>query len=249
MADFKQRFLLRNAEESLQTDLSLLSIAKGLQGGINDPTQFPRWLDDNLLSARPSKASVSRRPYIWINASDIYNRTPFVFGHRLSAPVQRSRQLSRSRLRSRRRRRCRWCSRRWSFKSYTGRLSGAASPLGAAVRKNPNAPPLLQNLRQRDYRYHSGEVRYVKLLDGGIVDNYGLAGSPSRGLVSDTAYGPLSARRGREIAAYVFPVVDAGRGPSGAWVQTVEGPTGANLITAASDTATESGAVGSLLDV
>ena len=33
--------------------------------------------------------------------------------------------------------------------------------------------------------------------------------------------------------------------PSGSWAQTVEGPSGVNLITAASDTATESGAVGS----
>ena len=38
MADFKQRFLLANAEESLVTDLSFFNIAKGLQGGVNDPT-------------------------------------------------------------------------------------------------------------------------------------------------------------------------------------------------------------------
>ena len=43
----------------------------------------------------------------------------------------------------------------------------------------------------------------------------------------------------------LFAVVDSGRAPSGAWSQTVEGPSGVNLITAASDTATESGAVGS----
>src|SRR5271166_3173009 len=36
LTDFKQRFLLRNAEEGLQTELSLLNIARGLQGGIND---------------------------------------------------------------------------------------------------------------------------------------------------------------------------------------------------------------------
>ena len=36
LADFKQRFLLRNAEESLQMNLNLLSLAKGLQGGINE---------------------------------------------------------------------------------------------------------------------------------------------------------------------------------------------------------------------
>src|SRR3984957_6576471 len=37
-ADFKQRFLLANGEEGLQTDLSLGNIARGLQGGVNDAT-------------------------------------------------------------------------------------------------------------------------------------------------------------------------------------------------------------------
>ena len=81
LADFKQRFLQRDAEENLQTDLNLLSIARGLQGGINDPTRFPKWLDDNLFEHATFKSLLyQRRPYIWINASDIYDRTPFVFG-------------------------------------------------------------------------------------------------------------------------------------------------------------------------
>jgi NTE family protein len=42
-------------------------------------------------------------------------------------------------------------------------------------------------------------------------------------------------------------VVDAGRAPSGAWAQSVPGPSGVELITAASDTATESGALSSYL--
>src|SRR5579863_6978791 len=75
LADFKQRFLLRNAEEGLQTELSLFSVAKGLQGGINDPTAFPKWLDDNLFDHATFKSLLrQRRPYIWINASDIYDR-------------------------------------------------------------------------------------------------------------------------------------------------------------------------------
>jgi NTE family protein len=50
-------------------------------GGINDSTQFPRWLDDNLFhGATLGEFRETRRPRIWINASDIYNRTPFVFG-------------------------------------------------------------------------------------------------------------------------------------------------------------------------
>ena len=95
------------------------------------------------------------------------------------------------------------------------------------------------------YRYHSGEVRYVKLLDGGIVDNYGLAGFTIARLASETPYGPLQPEEGVKLRRMLFLVVDAGRAPAGGWSQTLEGPTGANQITATTDTATESGAVGS----
>src|SRR5208282_1788061 len=77
----KQRFLLRNAEEGLETTIGLTNIARGLQGGINDSTVFPRWLDDNLFDHATFKSLLfERRPLVWINASDIYDRTPFVFG-------------------------------------------------------------------------------------------------------------------------------------------------------------------------
>src|SRR3984885_13322406 len=241
---FKQRFLLRNAEESLQTSLNLLSLAKGLQGGINDPTLFPRWLDDNLYEGATFKSLLyQRRPYIWINASDIYDRTPFVFGPVLFGAL---------------------CS---DLANYPVAVAASAAvpvvfapvviqgyPGGCPVplphwvhrvRSNPNAPPLLRNFANAMYRYHSGEVRYVKLLDGGIVDNYGLAGFTIARLASDTPYGPLQPEEGVKLRRLLFLVVDAGRAPSGAWSQTIEGPSGANLITAASDTATESGAVGS----
>ncbi len=61
LADFKQRFLLRNAEEDLHMELNLFSIAKGLQGGINDPTAFPHWLDDNLFDHATFKCLLRQR--------------------------------------------------------------------------------------------------------------------------------------------------------------------------------------------
>jgi NTE family protein len=246
LADFKQRFLLRNAEENLQMNLSLLNIARGLQGGINDPTLFPRWLDDNLFDHATFKSLLfQRRPYIWINASDIYNRTPFVFGRVIFGQL---------------------CSDLASYpislavaasaavpvvfapvvvEAYPGRCSIPLPDWVERVRNNADAPPLLKLFANALQRYHSGEVRYVKLLDGGMVDNYGLAGFTIARLASSTPYGPLEPEEAVKLRRLLFLVVDAGRAPSGAWVQTVEGPSGVNLITAASDTATESGAVGS----
>jgi NTE family protein len=246
MADFKQRFLLRNPEQGLQMDLSLINVAKGLQGGVNDTTQFPRWLDDNLFEhATFQSLFSSRRPRVWINASDIYNRTPFVFSRTTFGAL---------------------CSDLASFPISLAVGASAAVPVVFApvviqnftggcpvplphwvqqVRKDPSAPPLLKSYADALERYHSGEVRYVKLLDGGIVDNYGLAAFTIARLVTDTAYEPLAPAEAVKLRRLLFVVVDAGRGPSGSWAQTVEGPTGVNLITAASDTATQSGAVGS----
>ncbi len=246
LADFKQRFLLRNAEENLQTDLSLANIARGLQGGVNDSTEFPRWLDDNLFDHATFKSLLfERRPFIWINASDIYDRTPFVFGRVIFGAL---------------------CS---DLASYPISLAVAASaavpvifapvviqnyPGGCSVplpdwvqrvRNDENTAPLLKLFADALERYHNGDVRYVKLLDGGLVDNYGLAGFTIARLASNTPYGPLEPEEGVKLRRLLFLVVDAGRAPSGAWAQTVEGPTGVTLITAASDTATESGAVGS----
>jgi NTE family protein len=107
LVDFKQRFLLRNAEENLQMNLSLLNIAKGLQGGVNDPTAFPRWLDDNLFEHATFKSLLQqRRPYIWINASDVYNRSR---SGRCAAIFRAIRFRRQWRLP----RRCRLFSRRW----------------------------------------------------------------------------------------------------------------------------------------
>jgi len=246
LADFKQRFLLRNAEEGLQTDISLLTIARGLQGGINDTTQFPRWLDDNLFDHATFKSLLfERRPRVWINASDVYNRTPFVFGRTTFAAL---------------------CSDLSTYPVSLAVAASAAVPVVFApvviqnypggcplplpdwvkqVRGDANAPPLIKLYADALERYHNGDVRYVKLLDGGLVDNYGLAAFTIARLVADTPFGPLEPEEAVKLRRMMFLVVDSGRAPAGSWAQTVEGPSGVNLITAASDTATESGAVGS----
>ena len=59
-----------------------MSVVRAYEGGINDAQQFPRWLDDNLFhGATFRKLGPEHRPRVWINASDIYNRTPFVFSN------------------------------------------------------------------------------------------------------------------------------------------------------------------------
>ena len=246
LGDFKQRFLLVNAEENLQTDLSFGNIARGLQGGVNDTTGFPVWLDAHLYDHATLKDLLSKtRPRVWINASDIYNRTAFIF-----APVTFTALCS-------------------DLTSYPVSLAVAASaavpvvfapiviqnypggcPIGlpswvARVRNDRNAKPLIKSYADALERYRSGELKYVKLLDGGLVDNYGLAGFTVARLASDSPFGPLAPQEAVKLRRFLFLVVDSGRDPSGHWAQTIPGPTGVDLIMASSDTATESGAIGS----
>ena len=235
--DFRERFLLRNAEEGLKTQLSLGNIGRALGGGVND-SQLTDWLDRNLFDgARFDALREDRRPRVWINASDIYNRTPFVFGKTAFDAL---------------------CSDIRSYRVAEAVAASAAVPLAFApivletypggcaaplpqwlerVRHNPNAQPLLRSFAEAQARYRDGSMRYVKLLDGGLVDNYGLSGLSIGLLAAQRPYEPLTERQAVKLRRILFLVVDAGRGVSGNFVQTLEGPHGVELVAAAADTA------------
>ena len=55
----------------------------------------------------------------------------------------------------------------------------------------------------------------MKLLDGGLVDNYGLAAFTIARLVADTPYESLKPEEGVKLRRLLFLMVDAGRAPSG----------------------------------
>jgi NTE family protein len=238
LEDFREKFLLRNAEAALDTGLSPVSLSRAVAGGINDSTQLPRWLDDNLFhGATLREFRETRRPRVWINASDIYNRTPFVFGATAFRAI---------------------CSDLDAYPVSQAVAASAAVPVVFApvviktfpqscdsklpewierAHRNAQAPPMLKAFADAIVRYHSGEMPYIKLLDGGLVDNFGIDGFTIARLSSDTPYGPLTPKQAVSLRRMLFLVVDAGRGPAGNWVNTVEGPGGADLVLAAADTA------------
>ena len=238
LADFRERFLLRDAEASLSTGVTPGNISRALAGGINDSRAFPRWLDDNLFNGATFEMfRADRRPRIWINAADIYNRTTFVFGATAFSAM---------------------CSDLASYPIADAVAASAAVPVVFApvviqtyaggcerplpewierARSDPAAAPMLKSFATAISRYHDGSMPYIKLLDGGLVDNYGLSGFTIARLSANTPYGPLTPRQGVKLRRVLMMVVDAGRGPSGNWTQTIEGPTGPELVVAAADTA------------
>jgi NTE family protein len=235
--DFRERFLLRNAEEGLNTRISLGNIGRALGGGVND-SQFTDWLDRNLFDgARFDAFREDKRPRVWINASDIYNRTPFVFGKTAFDAL---------------------CSDIRSYRIAEAVAASAAVPLAFApivlqtfpggcatqlpawierARRDPNAQPLLGAFAQAIGRYHDGSMRFVKLLDGGLVDNFGLSGFSIALLAAQRPFQPMTERQAVKVRRIMFLVVDAGRGISGDFAQRIEGPSGVELVSAAADTA------------
>jgi len=246
LSDFREKFLLRNAEEGLQTDLTLATLSRAVAGGINDSTGFPRWLDANLFQGATFRdLGVTRRPQVWINASDIYNRTPFVFGavaframcsdlseYPLANAVAASAAVP-------------VAFAPVVIQTFPGKCNDRLPPWIARARDNANAAPMLNSFAKAISRYHDGSMPYIKLLDGGLVDNYGLAGFTIARLSSDTPYGPLSPRQAVKLRRGLFLVVDAKTGLSGNWINTIEGPTGADLVKAAADTAIDASVAGS----
>jgi NTE family protein len=237
LADFRERFLLRDAEAGLRTEVSAANLSRAFAGGVNDATGFPLWLDENLFNgATFATFREDRRPRIWINAADIYNRTSFVFGQTAFSAM---------------------CSDLNSYRLADAAASAAVPVVFAPVviqtyagtcnrplpdwiqraRNDPSAAPMLRSFANAIGRYHDGSMPYIKLLDGGLVDNYGLSGFTIARLSSTTPYGPLTPRQAVKLRRVMMMVVDAGRGPSGDWTQTIEGPSGPELVVAATDTA------------
>ena len=239
LADFRERFLLKNVEaDALSTSFTPANLVRGLSGGVNDATHFPRWLNQNLFDGATFAAfRAHQRPRVWINAADIYNRTPFVFGRTAfsvmcsdlnSYPIADAVAASAA---------VPIAFAPIVIESYAGKCNAQLPDWAVRARTNPNTPPLLKSFANALASYHNGSMRYVKLLDGGLVDNFGLSGFTIARLSATAPYEPLTPHQAVKLRRALFLVVDAGRGVSGNWANTLDGPKGADLVSAAADTA------------
>lgn len=237
LSDFRERFLLQNAEEDLTTTLSLGTISRAFSGGINDSAGFTKWLDANLFGGSTfEQFRANGRPRIWINASDIYNRVPFVFGataftaicsdlsrYPISNAVAASAAVPIAFAPA-------------VVQAFPGTCTDPLPPWIAKAAANRNASPMLSSYAKAIMRYREGAVPYIKLMDGGLVDNYGISGFTIERESSETPYGPLTPQQAVKVRRAMFLVVDSKAGISGDWVNTVEGPSGVALLAAAVDT-------------
>ena len=237
--DLDRRFLYRNPESTMRTSMmSPITLAHAVSGGVNDRSSFARWLDHNLFdSADFSHFKRPNAPTVWINASDIYNRTPFLFTYdtfaalcsdldRISlsdavaasaafpvvfTPVVLQTQRARCRYE-----RPQWLQRALADPRHSIRLEAYARALDA-YQTNP-------------------DLNYVRLLDGGLTDNLGITGFVLERAAAGSPHGPLSAEEAVRLRHFVFIVADAGRGQTESWGRDMNNLPIAKLLLAATDT-------------
>src|SRR5215475_5703548 len=181
------------------------------------------------------------RPIVWINASDLYNRTPFIFSPVTFAAL---------------------CSDARAYPLSQAVAASAAVPVAFVpivlasfpdgcdvplppwvdrVLANRNAGAQVRAFAAALKRYRDpGQLRFVKLADGGITDNFGLSGIVIAREAAGQPYAPLTSNRAVQLRRLVFIVVNAGTGTKGDWSRTVQGPSGAEMLGAVTDTAIES---------
>lgn len=239
--DFEEKFLNKDVEENLRTSVSLPNLVRlSNSGGVNDATGLQSWLDENLFrSATYADVTGPGKPVLWINAADIYNRTPFVFNDTTFAAL---------------------CSSVSKLPLSEAVSASAAVPLvfapvivrnyaencdyqmpGWATRAlaNPNTPAVVRANAEAIKRYRQpGVVKYVKLLDGGLTDNLGLTGLLVERLKANQPYEPMTEGQAVRLRRLLFVVVDAGRPPGGDMAKEV-GTDASDLIQAVADTAVD----------
>lgn len=241
---FRDRVLLQDLERDLRLDwLSPTSLLRLLAGGLNDRSNLAQRLDAEVFGGA-TFADLARRnkPDVWINATDLYHRIPFPF----TTPVFLA-----------------LCSDLSTLPLSEAVAASMAVPLVFApvvLRTHPEAcltplPPLAMHLQDtagaatdtvgsvaqamRDYR-DPGRVRYLKLADGGLTDNQGLASILVARALSGTPHGPLSVADAVRLRRMLFLIVDAGRAPAGDWALQAQGPGGLEVGIAAADAAIDS---------
>lgn len=240
LASFRQNFLIQDVEASLNTSVNVTNLVRLANGGVNDRSGLPAWLDQNLFrGATFDDVLKAGHPQLWINASDIYNRTTFTYNdvnfgalcsdlrrYPLSEAVAASAAVP-------------FIFAPIVIENYADRCSFTL-PDWVYSADRPGAPSILRASAAALQRYREkSDVKFVKLLDGGMTDNLGLSGFVLELAAATKPYQPLTPRQVVNLKRFLFIVVDAGRPPGGDLAKDADSPELLDLIQAVSDTAVD----------
>ncbi len=225
LGNFRQKFLVQDAESSLSTSVNVTNLVLLAKGGVNDRTGLPTWLDENLFhGATFNDVLRPGRPQLWINASDIFNRTTFIYNpvnfgalcsdlrrYPLSEAVAASAAVP-------------FIFAPIVIENYADRCT-FTPPDWVYSADRPGAPSILRASAAAIQRYRErSDVKFVKLLDGGMTDNLGLSGFVLELAAATKPYQPLTPRQVVNLKRFLFVVVDAGRPPGGDLAKEADSP-------------------------
>ncbi len=225
LSDFRNRFLIQDVEASLSTSVNVTNLMLLAKGGVNDRSGLPTWLDKNLFrGATYADVLKPGRPQLWINASDIYNRTTFIYNtvnfgalcsdlrrYPLSEAVAASAAVP-------------FVFAPIVIENYADKCE-FNTPDWVYAGDRPGAPSILRASAAAIQRYREKtDVKFVKLLDGGMTDNLGLSGFVLELAAATKPYEPLTPRQVVNLKRFLFVVVDAGRPPGGDLAKDAEFP-------------------------
>ena len=241
--DFRERFLLQNAEASMRTSTrSPANLLRAIGGGVNDLNNLPQWLNDNLFDgATFGSLRKPDTPVTWITASDIFHGTPFLFTYDTFAAL---------------------CSDLDKVRLADAVAASAAVPViftpivlssdgpDCGYRRpawidralaDPEASLRLSAYARALVAYSEMvRPRYVRLLDGGLTDNTGTTGLTLERAAATTPHGPLSAEDAVKLRTMIYIAVDAGRSILPDWGDSTTGPKLSQLVPALTHTAVSS---------
>lgn len=213
-------------------------------GGLNTRDDLKDWLEDQVFGDA-TFADMYRRgkPQVWINATNLQQRIAFPFRERTFEAM---------------------CSDIASFPVSEAVAASMAVPLVFAPVVLENYPEdcvgavpdwvdqgavtanrsllsksLLAAIAQSRSR---AAARYLKLVDGGISDNFGLTSLQHMRILLGTPYAPWSEHDAVRVRRLLFIVVDSGRRQDVHWNQRVEGPNAVEVASAAIDAAIDTSA-------
>ncbi|WP_128514532.1 patatin-like phospholipase family protein [Tabrizicola thermarum] len=231
MQGFREAFLTTDGEARMTTSaLNPLTIAKGIAGGVNGRDTFGRTLDETLFKG--ATFADLRRTGIktWINATDMANNTPFLFSPETFDAL--CSDLSKVKLSE-----AVAASAAYPLvftpivlQAHQGKCSYREPDWLTAARYNPEATAAMRaHARALESYTNPDEVKFVKLLDGGITDNFGTTGLAVERARAQVPYAPLTAEEAVKLKRMLFLVANAGVSRDYDWTRKVQGPGGVNL--------------------
>ncbi|NUB46288.1 patatin-like phospholipase family protein [Fertoebacter nigrum] len=245
---YRERYLITDAEKYMANSaLNPLTIVRGLSGGANGRKTFARYLDE-VLYRGATFGDLRARSQIktWINATDVANNTPFLFapetfdalcsdlsGMPLSEAVAASAAFP-------------LVFSPVVLEAHQGRCDYVEPDWLTAARYNPEATAAMRAHARALESYADPEkVKFVKLLDGGITDNFGTTGLAVERARAQAAYAPMTPAEAVRMKRMLFLVANAGVEADYGWTQKLPGPGGVGLAmsiaTSSMSAATRSG--------